>query len=95
MNSYWTSEDGVIKTQTIDYCNGTGVYIVYNIDGSVFSSENISLPASEIEPLNPHGQLVTLLVVTGNLDINDAEHVAGPGITSQDLINEALAWSLG
>ena len=95
MNSYWTSENGVIKTQTLDYGDGNGIYIVYNTDGSVFSSESINLPISDPEPLDPHGQLVTLLVVTGNLNIDDAEHVAGSGITAQDLVNEALAWSLG
>jgi len=46
-------------------------------------------------PLDPHGQLVTLLVVVGALQIDDAEHVAGPGITAADLQAEAEAWSLG
>jgi len=46
-------------------------------------------------PLDPHGQLVTLLVVVGALNIDDAEHVAGPEVTAADLIAEAEAWSLG
>ena len=51
-------------------------------------------PSSHL-PLDPHGQLVTLLVVVGALAIDDAEHVAGPGVTAADLIAEAEAWSLG
>lgn len=46
-------------------------------------------------PLDAHGQLVTLLVVVGALTLDDAEHVAGPGVTAADLIAEAEAWSLG
>lgn len=46
-------------------------------------------------PLDAHGQLVTLLVVVGALTLDDAEHVAGAGVTAADLVAEAEAWSLG
>ena len=61
-------------------------------DGNTFP---IELPDPEPMPLDPHGQLVTLLVVVGALDIDDAEHVAGPGVSAADLQAEAEAWSLG
>jgi len=61
-------------------------------DGNTFQ---LDLPDPEPTPLDPHGQLVTLLVVVGTLTLDDAEHVAGDGITAADLQAEAEAWSLG
>jgi hypothetical protein len=61
-------------------------------DGNTYT---IELPDPEPTPLDPHGQLVTLLVVVGTLTLDDAEHVAGDGVTAADLQAEAEAWSLG
>lgn len=55
--------------------------------------DGVTVPAHV--PLDAHGQLVTLLVVVGALSIDDAEHVAGPGITADDLVAEAQAWAVG
>ena len=61
-------------------------------DGTTYT---IELPDPEPTPLDPHGQLVTLLVVVGTLTLDDAEHVAGDGVTAADLQAEAEAWLLG
>jgi hypothetical protein len=62
-----------------------------DVDGNAYE---LDAPDPEPSPLDAHEQLVTLLVVVGALSIDDAEHVAGPGITADDLVAEAQAWSL-
>lgn len=64
-------------------------------DGVLVETWEDGVTVPDHVPLDPHGQLVTLLVVVGALQIDDAEHVAGPGITAADLQAEAEAWSLG
>jgi hypothetical protein len=63
-----------------------------DVNGNV---HELDAPDPEPTALDPHGQLVTLLVVTGTLTLDDAEHVAGDGVTAADLIAEAEAWALG
>jgi hypothetical protein len=45
------------------------------------------------KPLNHAGALATLLVVQEMLDIQDAANAVG--VTPNDLVQEAQAWSLG
>jgi len=63
-------------------------------DGVLVETWDDGVTVPDHVPLDPHGQLVTLLVVVGALTLDDAEHVAGPGVTSSDLVAEAEAWSL-
>ena len=63
-------------------------------DGVLVESWDDGVTVPDHVPLDPHGQLVTLLVVVGALSLDDAEHVAGPDITADDLVAEAEAWSL-
>ena len=63
-----------------------------DVNGNTYE---LDAPDPEPTALDPHGQLVTLLVVTGTLTLDDAEHVAGDGVTAADLIAEAEAWALG
>lgn len=64
-------------------------------DGVLVESWDDGVTVPDHLPLDPHGQLVTLLVVVGALTLDDAEHVAGPDVTADDLVAEAEAWSLG
>jgi len=96
LNYSTTAADGSRETGTN---NGDGTFTVahYAPDGALLSTEVLEgLPVEpDHVPLDPHGQLVTLLVVVGALTLDDAEHVAGDGVTSSDLVAEAEAWSLG
>lgn len=98
MNVTILSPDGLsVVEQTIDHGDGTGTHTVFGSGGEVVSVNDVTgLPIEPAHhPLDPHGQLVTLLVVVGALALDDAEHVAGPDVTADDLVAEAQAWSVG
>lgn len=65
---------------------------VWDINGNLLHEEIVELQNKPHEPLNEAGALATLLVVTGNISIEDAANAIGA--TPEDLINEAQAWAV-
>lgn len=96
MNYSRTERDLSRETYT-EHGDGTATLERFDPSGTLVYSETITgLPIEpDHYPLDPHGQLVTLLVVDGVLSLEDAEHVVGPEVTADDIVAEAEAWSLG
>jgi len=86
---------GTLLERITDYGDGTGVKLVYDLDGSLLESEELAgLPVFPIYPsLDETGALATLLVVEGTLTLSDASNAIN--VEEQHLISEAEAWSLG
>jgi hypothetical protein len=87
--------DGVtVVSRTIDNGDGTGTEIVYDVDGSVIRTDQLTgLPIVTYGPLDAAGALATLLVVEGVLPIEDAAN--SQHTTPGHLVAEAEAWALG
>ena len=66
-------------------------YIHFDANGNII--EQYDLPDSKPLPLDATGALATLLAVESVLTVEDAANAVG--LTPQDLINEAEAWSVG
>lgn len=105
MNVWITTEPWPASQATIDSAHAAGADEIWHgipethindVPPGTVGFWAIPDPVAPVHvPLDPHGQLVTLLVVVGALAIDDAEHVAGPGVTAADLVAEAEAWALG
>jgi hypothetical protein len=84
--------DGTLKERTIiDLDAGT---FTREESGEVVESRPLTLEERQMygpQPLDSTGALATLLAVTGTVSVEDAANSVG--LTPEDLINEALAWS--
>ena len=87
--------DGVtVVSRTTDNGDGTGTEIVYDIDGSVIRTDQLTvLPIFAYGQLDNAGALATLLVVEGVLGLQDAANTVANGDTAH-LIAEAEAWAV-
>jgi len=95
MNLVKYGPDGVtLVSVTVDNGDGTGTHYVYDVDGSVILTEELTgLPVFTYPPLDAAGALATLLVVEGVLPLQDAANAIQE--EPDHLIAEAEAWSLG
>jgi|688.fasta_scaffold2460145_1 hypothetical protein len=93
MKSSKSYVNNILVNETIDYGDGTGVYKVYNPDGSVASEQQLTdLPLAIFDALNDVGVVTTLLVVEGVISLQDASNALHE--EPAHLEHEALAWSL-
>lgn len=86
---------GTLLERITDYGDGTGIKLVYDLDGTLLESEELTgLPIFPTYPsLDGTGALATLLVVEGALALSDAANAVD--LEEEHLISEAEAWSLG
>lgn len=83
--------NGILTHVVIDYGDGTGEQTNYNPDGTI--SSVVALTGLEVfvyPPLDATGALATLLVVTGQLKLEDAANAVRE--EPEHLVSEALAW---
>jgi len=86
--------DGNLLDRVTDNGDGTGTHYVYDANGSVVLTEELTgLPVFTYPSLDNSGALAALLVVEGVLPIEDAAN--SQHTTTEHLIAEAEAWSLG
>jgi hypothetical protein len=94
----------MIRNET--FSNGICVEAdIYNLDSRWYQREEAGVIVAERamtdaeviqygpKPLDATGALATLLAVESALSVQDAANAVG--LTEQDLINEAEAWSVG
>jgi hypothetical protein len=89
-----TFQNGIcIEAEIIDLDAGT---FQHEVDGVIVESRPLTLDEVRQygpQPLDATGSLATLLAVEQVLTVGDAANAVG--LTPQDLINEAEAWSVG
>jgi hypothetical protein len=94
LTNHYVDQNSVLISTVVDHGDGTGTLTLFNLDGSVLSTETVNnLPVRIGVPLDQVGALATLLVVEGVTDLASAAAVVR--LPEQALIDEALAWSLG
>jgi hypothetical protein len=89
-----TFQNGIcIEAEIIDLDAGT---FQHEVEGVIVESRPLTLDEVRQygpQPLDATGSLATLLAVEQVLTVGDAANAVG--LTPQDLINEAEAWSVG
>jgi hypothetical protein len=94
LTNHYVDQNSVLISTVVDHGDGTGTLTLFNLNGSVLSTETVNdLPVRIGVPLDSVGALATLLVVEGVTDLASAAAVVR--LPEQALIDEALAWSLG
>jgi hypothetical protein len=89
-NEYRNATTGDFGVETINLDAGT---FQYEINGVIVESRLLTIEERiqyGPQPLDATGALATLLAVESVLTVQDAANAVG--LTSQDLVNEALAW---
>jgi hypothetical protein len=93
MNNDTFDADGNLLDRVTDNGDGTGTHYVYDANGSVVLTEELTgLPIFSWPSLDAAGALATLLVVEGVLTIEDAANAVGT--VPDNLIAEAEAWAV-